>query len=175
MNMTKAKTKLKSKTSHLGVMQAIDAIGINVLIFTGFLLFVAPSIYKLSSMNIAIMILLFILSIVTINITNQLLSLLPSSGVMWSLIESRKNPHSVEKIYNGSFNELLSELYEVNLQLGSKFGNKYIFYCSYYLRPNICYLVRDYGKYCTIRSNSRNICFLQRSIDLEKEFNIEVN
>ena len=80
----------------------------------------------------------------------------------------RKRLESVEKIYEGSFDQLVKDTYCAGLELKTQIGDRYIFNTSYLISENNKYLVQDQGDICTVRSTRRDIKALERCIDLRE-------
>lgn len=81
----------------------------------------------------------------------------------------RKQGDSIERVYEGKFNDLLKEMYEVGLELKSKMGSRYIFSTKYLIFENERYLVEEYEGICTVRSSRRCISLLEKHVDLKGE------
>ena len=90
--------------------------------------------------------------------------------VVHDLIPSLKERlDSVERVYEGNFDHLLKEMYEVGLELKSKMDGRYIFSTKYIIFENEGYLVEEQGNICTVRSTRRCISILEKHIDLKGE------
>lgn len=89
-------------------------------------------------------------------------------GIHNSIPFLRKRLESVEKIYEGSFDQLVKDMYSAGLELKTQIGDRYIFNTAYLASENNKYLVQDQGNICTVRSTRQDIKILERCIDLQK-------
>lgn len=80
----------------------------------------------------------------------------------------RKRLESVEKIYEGSFDQLVNDMCDAGLELKTKIGDRYIFNTAYLVSENKKYLVQNQDNICTVRSTRRDIKALERCIDLRE-------
>lgn len=80
----------------------------------------------------------------------------------------RKRLESVEKIYEGSFDQLVNDMCGAGLELKTQIGDRYVFNTAYLISENKDYLVQDQGDICTVRSTRKDIRILEKSIDLQK-------
>ena len=80
----------------------------------------------------------------------------------------RRRLESVEKVYEGSFDQLVKDTYCAGLELKNKIGDRYIFNTAYLISENNKYLVQDQGDICTVRSTRRDIKALERCVDLRE-------
>ena len=78
---------------------------------------------------------------------------------------------SVEKVYEGNFDQLVKEMYEAGLELQSKIGERYIFGTKYLILDDEKYLVEDLGNSCTVRGTRRCMYFLEKHLSLREKFN----
>ncbi len=81
----------------------------------------------------------------------------------------RKQIETVEKVYEGEFNDLLKEMYEAGLELRNQMGGRYIFSTKYLIFENERYLVEEQGNICTLRSSRRCMGILGKHINLKDE------
>jgi len=81
----------------------------------------------------------------------------------------RKRLESIEKVYEGSFDQLLKEMYEAGLELQSKIGERYIFGIKYLILDDEKYLVEDQGSICTVRGTRRCMYFLEKCLSLREK------
>ena len=80
---------------------------------------------------------------------------------------------SIEKVYEGNFDQLVKEMYEAGLELQSKIGERYIFGTKYLILDDEKYLVEDLGNSCTVRGTRRCMYFLEKHISLKEKFNYQ--
>ena len=81
----------------------------------------------------------------------------------------RKRLESVEKVYEGSFDQLLKEMYEAGLELQSKIGKRYIFGTKYLILDAEKYLVEDQVSICTVRGTRRCMYFFEKHLSLREK------
>jgi len=82
---------------------------------------------------------------------------------------------SIEKVYEGKFDQLVKEMYEAGLELQSKIGERYIFGMKYLILADEKYLIEDLGNSCTVRGTRRCMYFLEKHLSLREKSNEKTN
>ncbi|MBY0533359.1 MAG: hypothetical protein K2P31_00145 [Rickettsiaceae bacterium] len=62
----------------------------------------------------------------------------------------QNNHEYIESKFEGSLDELATNLVKIGLELKSKIGNQYMFQTRYYFLFNSRVVVRDHGEHCTL-------------------------
>jgi len=86
-----------------------------------------------------------------------------------------KRLKSIEKVYEGKFDQLVKEMYEAGLELQSKIGERYIFGTKYLILADEKYLIEDLGNSCTVRGTRRCMYFLEKHLSLREKSNEKTN
>ena len=86
-----------------------------------------------------------------------------------------KRLKSIEKVYEGKFDQLVKEMYEAGLELQSKIGERYIFGTKYLILADEKYLIEDLGNSCTVRGTRRCMYFLEKHLSLREKSNERTN
>ena len=89
-------------------------------------------------------------------------------GIHNMILFLRKRLENTEKIYEGSFDQLVHEMYSAGLELQTQIGDRYIFNTAYLISENKKYLVQDQGDVCTVRSTRRDIRILEKCLSLKE-------
>ncbi len=118
---------------------------------------------------------LFILLLITLPQLNKLISLIicyflfqVGSAIYGLLPFLRKRLESIEKVYEGNFDQLVKEMYESGVELQAKIGKRYIFGTKYLILEDEKYLVEDQGGICTVRGTRRWMYFLEKHLSLRE-------
>lgn len=80
----------------------------------------------------------------------------------------KKRLENTEKIYEGSFDQLVHEMYSAGLELKIQIGDRYIFNTAYLISENKKYLVQDQGDVCTVSGTRRDIRILEKCLSLKE-------
>ena len=79
----------------------------------------------------------------------------------------KKNLVIIEKLYQGSFDQLANKLYIIGLEAKQQIGDRYVFGFRYRMK-NTDYLIKPCGNTCTIFATERYMRLLQSYLPLEK-------
>ena len=79
----------------------------------------------------------------------------------------KKNLVTIEKLYQGSFDQLATKLHIIGLEAKQQIGERYVFGFKYRMK-NTDYLIKPCGSTCTISATERYMKLLQSYLPLEK-------
>ena len=80
----------------------------------------------------------------------------------------KKACRKYRKNNEGSFDQLIQEMYSTGIELKTQIGDRYIFNTTYLISENKKYLVQDQDDICTTRSTRRNIRILKKCLSLRE-------
>jgi hypothetical protein len=79
----------------------------------------------------------------------------------------KKNLVIIEKLYQGSFDQLANKLHIIGLEAKQQIGERYVFGFKYRMK-NTDYLIKPCGSTCTISATESYMKLLQSYLPLEK-------
>ncbi|MDP5020678.1 MAG: hypothetical protein NWP91_02960 [Rickettsiaceae bacterium] len=121
---------------------------------------------------------LFVIGVLIFQSINTLYLLTLCTSYTWLefwcniLFLSKNKPIFVEKMYQGSFDSLVDELYRIGLEMRNKIEERYVFTFKYRLK-NESFLIKAHGDTCIIHTNKNCMDLLQSHLPLIEKSNLQ--